>query len=347
NDLTTLEPQQLLSGSISATVLIGEGTQISAALFGTKTIGPFNQAYSLFDASVQHRFTGGEVLAVRGRQSIFAPSNDGKEFAYLAEFSIPLAVPIARKTESGRLTGKVVDSEKGTGIQGVLVYAGGATALTDRNGEYHFVSLKPDKYYVQLDMASIGLNRVASQQLPHEVTIVGGKEERYDISLTRAIGVSGVVLIFGMKDQAPGDTSQPQLIEQGGHPNVILELSNPQESARRVSDNKGRFSFAGIRPGKWTLRILEGNLPQNTYFDKDSYVIDAAPGASMEFTFKALPRKRRIQILQQGKTLEAPPQKGKAPEAVPPKTKRNESAPKAKVIEQTPKKDNPSTDAPR
>ena len=347
HDLSTMEPQQLLSGSVNATVLIGQGTQVSAALFGTKTQGPFNQTYSLFDASIQHWFAGGEVLTVRGRQSIFAPSNDAKEFAYLAEFSIPLAVPIARKTGSGRLTGKIVDSEKGTGIQGALVYAGGATALTDRNGEYHFVSLKPDKYFVQLDMATIGLNRVASQQLPHEVTIVGGMEERYDIALTRAIGVSGAVLIFGMKDQALGDTSQPQLIEQGGHSNVILELSNPQESSRRVSDNRGRFSFAGIRPGQWTLRILEGNLPQNHYFDKDSYVIDAPPGASMEFTFKAIPRKRRIQILQQGKTLEAAPQKGKTPETVPPKTKRNEPAPKAKATEKIPKKEEPSSPLPR
>jgi hypothetical protein len=345
-DLSTLEPQQLLSGSVNATVLIGEATQITGALFGTKTQGPFNQTYSLFDASIQHRFAGGEVLAVRGRQSIFAPSDEGKEIAYLAEFSIPLAVPLARKTESGRLTGKVVDAEKGVGIQGVLVYAGGATALTDRNGEYHFVSLKPDKYYVQLDMATIGLKRVASQQLPHEVTIVGGKEERYDISLTRAISVSGVILIFGMQDQAPGDTSQPQMIEQGGHPNVILELSNLQESSRRVADNRGRFSFTGIRPGRWTLRILEGNLPLNYYFDKDSCVIDAAPGASMEFTFKALPRKRRIQILQQGKTLEATPLKTKAPEAVPPKTKRNEPAPKSKAVEQAPKKDAPASDTP-
>ena len=347
NDLSTLLPQQLLAGSVNASVVIGEATRISAAIFGTRTQGAFDQTYSLFDASIEHKFAGGQSIMLRARQSIFAPSDQGKELAYLAEFSMPIGVPVARKMESGKLTGKVVDSEKGTAIQGVLVYAGGATALTDRNGEYHFVSLKPDKYYVQLDMASIGLNRVALQELPHEITVVGGQEARYDISLARAIGVSGVVLLFGMKDQALGDTSQPEFIEQGGHANVILELSNSQESNRRVSDNRGRFSFAGIRPGTWTLQILEGNLPQNYFFEKDSYIVEGVPGASTEFTFKAVPRKRRIQILQQGKTLEAPPQKGKTPEAVPPKTKSNEVVPKAKTIEQTPKKDDPSLHPPR
>ncbi len=322
NDLSTLEPQQLLSGSVNATVLIGEGTQISAGLFGTKTQGAFNQTYSLFDASIEHRFAGGQSITLRGRQSIFAPSNEGKEFAYLAEFSIPIGVPIARKTETGRLTGRLVDSEKGIGIQGVLVYAGGATALTDRNGEYHFVSLKPDRYFVQLDMASAGLNRVALQQLPHEIAIVGGQESRFDISLTRSITVSGTVVLFGAREQSLADTSQPAIVELGGHPNAVMELSNGIEVHRRVTDNQGRFAFAGIRPGRWTLRIVDGNLPVNTFFEKDSYEIQAAPGESKGATFKAIPRKRRIQILQQGKTIEAAPQKEKPVEPVPKKDTR-------------------------
>ncbi len=346
-DPTTLEEQSLLSGGVRSTVSFGVDTRFAASLYATRTQGPFSQTYSLFDVSFEHRFSFGHSVAIRGRQTILALAGTGKEIAYLAEYSVPIGIPIARRTEYGRLIGKVVNAETGKGIPNLLVYTGGATAVTDRDGQYYFPALKPEKQYVQVDMGNINLNLVALQQLPQELDIVGGKETRFDIALTRSAMVTGVVLLYTFREQSPGDTSQPALIEQGGHSNVILELSNPQELNRRVSDSKGRFSFTGIRPGKWTLRILEGNLPQNTYFEKDSYNIDAAPGASMEFTFKALPRKRRIQILQQGKTLEAPPQKEKAPEAVPPKTKRNEPAPKAKAIKRTPKKDTPSSDAPR
>jgi hypothetical protein len=323
NDPSTLLPAEILSGSVNASVMVGSRTLISAALYATKTQGPYTQTYSLFDASIQHRFAGGQTLSIRGRQNIFTPSDEGKEIAYLAELSIPIGVPIARRMTTGQLTGRVVDAEKGSGISGVLVLAGGATALTDRDGVYRFASLKPDKYYVQVDLAIVGLDRIALQSLPHEVNVLGGQETRFDISLSRSISVSGVVLLYGMKEQLIADTAQPQVFEQGGHANVILELSNGDEVNRRVTDSRGRFSFSGIRPATWTLRIVEGNLPQNTYFEKDSFVIEAAPGSSMEYTFKALPRKRRIQILQQGKTLEAPPLKTKKPETVPSKTEKH------------------------
>jgi hypothetical protein len=67
-----------------------------------------------------------------------------------------------------------------------------------------------------------------------------------------------------------------------------------------------------MRPGHWTLRIIDGHLPQNYYLDKDVCELDVQPGQSIEETFKALPRRRRIQIIAQGKTLETSLEKGKA-----------------------------------
>jgi hypothetical protein len=336
-DPTTLENQQRLAGSVNVGIFLGEATQFSFALYGNRTRGSFEQTYTLLDIGLEHTFPWRHSVTVRGRQSIFTPSLEGKELAYLAEYSIPIGVPVARSTVNGQLVGKVMDSEKGVGIQNVLVYAGGATALTDRNGEYYFPSLKPDKYFVQLDMPSVGLNRVALQQLPHEITIVGGQESRFDITLSRSIIVSGTVLMFGAKEQAANDTTQPAIVELGGHPNVVLELSSGDEINRRVTDNRGRFTFSGIRPGRWTLRILDGNLPQNYYYDKDSYEITVAPGQSAEQSFKALPRRRRIQIIQQGKTIETEPQKGKDVRLAPDTRKPVEPAPSRPIVPAPPK----------
>lgn len=335
-DPTTLQDQERLAGSVSVGILLSEMTRFSAALYGNRTQGGLEQTYTLFDVSFEHTFPFGHTIALRGRQSIFTPSDEGKELAYLVEYSLPVGVPIAWKTGNGHLAGRVVDSEKGLGVPNVLVYTGGATAVTDRNGDFQFPSLKPDKYFIQLDMASVGLNRIALQQLPHEIVIVGGQESRFDISLTRSITVSGTVILYSAKERSLADTSQPAIVELGGQPNAVMELSNGIEVHRRVTDNRGRFAFAGIRPGRWTLRIVEGNLPVNTYFEKDSYEIQAAPGELKEATFKAIPRRRRIQILQQGKTLEAAPQKSKGVEIVPEKSKTLEVAtPKPKSVEQT------------
>ncbi len=345
-DPATFEEQEHLAGSVSVNISIAGSTQFAMALYGNRTNSAINQSYTLFDVTLEHQFPWGHTVTVRGRQNIFSPSTDGKEIAYLAEYAIPIGVPIARSRVNGQLVGRVVDAEKGIGIQNVLVYAGGATALTDRNGDYYFPSLKPDKYFVQLDMPSVGLNRVALQVLPHEVTIIGGQEARFDISLSRSVSVSGIVQMFGMKEQAANDTTPPVIVELGGQPNVVLELSSGEDINRRVTDNHGHFAFTGIRPGSWTLSIIEGNLPQNCYFEKDTYELTVAPGQSAEQTFKALPRRRRIQIIQQGKTIEAAPSKPsvakqetvKKAEPAPQQQKPVEVAPPQKKIAEKPPK---------
>jgi hypothetical protein len=325
-DPSTFEPEEHLSGSFNVSIFLGVGTQLAFSLFGNRAWGALEQSYTLLDAGFDHTFPWGHSVSLRGRRSIYSPSFDSKEIAYLAEYAIPIGVPVARSTVSGQLIGRVVDMEKGTGVQNVLVYAGGATALTDRKGEYFFPSLKPDRYFIQIDMASVGLNRVTLQQLPHEMTIVGGEESRFDISLSRSVSVSGTVLMFGAKEQAANDTTQPVTVELGGHPNVLVELANGDDVNRRVTDNRGRFAFANMRPGRWTLRIVDGNLPQNYYFDKEAVEFNVAPGQSAEQTFKALPKKRRIQIISQGVTIAVSPEKGKG----------IQPAPGKKVIEPTP-----------
>ncbi len=333
HDPSTFEPEEHLSGSFTVNVFLGEGTQFAFSLFGNRAWGAFEQSYTLLDVSLDHTFSWGHSLTLRGRQSIFKPSFDRKEIAYLAEYMIPIGIPVARSTVAGQIVGRVMDSEKGTGVPNVLVYAGGATALTDRNGEYFFPSLKPEKYFIQVDMASVGLNRVTLQQLPYEMAIAGGEESRFDISLSRSVTVSGTVLMFGSKEQAANDTTQPTLVELGGHPNVVLELASGDDVNRRVTDNRGRFTFANMRPGHWTLRIIEGNLPQNYYFDKEAVEFNVAPGQAAEQTFKALPKKRRIQIISQGVTIAVSPEKAKVTQPVPDKKIAEPAPPVVKPAE--------------
>jgi hypothetical protein len=331
-NIYTDERLKRFSGSFSASIFLGTKTQLLFTAYGSRTPDSVQQTYYLLDLTLEHTFPWGHTVTLRGRQSEFTPSFSPRDAAYLFEYSIPIGVPLARITTSAELRGVVMDLETKKGLPNALVYANGVAAVTDRTGAYLFPSLRPDTYYIQLDRANIGLNRVSSQPMPREITLNGGEAAHLDIGVIRAAKLSGTVLLYASKDSLRTDTTSSPLVELGGHANVVLELSNAIEAQRRITDNRGRFSFAGIRPGQWTLRVIDGNLPANYYFEKESLDVDLPPGGEEDVTLKVLPRKRRIQIVGGGKVLVETPAAARQPaERIPAEQRR--PAPVLKPVE--------------
>ena len=82
--------------------------------------------------------------------------------------------------------------------------------------------------------------------------------------------------------------------------NVLVEIRDPQEVLRQLTDPEGGFSFQGIRPGVWTLRVYDDGLPPQHYLEKDEARLELKPGEKSETTIRVLPRLRPIQIIEEG-----------------------------------------------
>ena len=100
-----------------------------------------------------------------------------------------------------------------------------------------------------------------------------------------------------------GASGGAKLVEDYGLANTIIELRSSSEIRRTVTDNQGRFEFEELRPGKWTLKINSENLPEYHYLEKDTFELELKPGQRVEISAKVLPKKRRIQIIAEPKTL--------------------------------------------
>jgi hypothetical protein len=83
--------------------------------------------------------------------------------ALTVAFAFILAAPASAGTTGG-LRGRVVDQASGTGLRGVVVTvaspSGIATARTDANGDFVFISLEPDTYTVSLELP--GYNSISA-----------------------------------------------------------------------------------------------------------------------------------------------------------------------------------------
>jgi hypothetical protein len=89
----------------------------------------------------------------------------------------------------------------------------------------------------------------------------------------------------------------------GGEPygiaNAVVELKSESETLYRIADNKGRFEFEELRPGKWILTINEESLPEYHYMIDKNQAYELKPGECREVSIHVVQKKRHIQIVEE------------------------------------------------
>ncbi|HMK39093.1 MAG TPA: hypothetical protein VK569_07110, partial [Bacteroidota bacterium] len=81
-----------------------------------------------------------------------------------------------------------------------------------------------------------------------------------------------------------------------------------------------RFQFADLRPGDWILRVSGENLPEYHYLERDSVQLSVIPGERSQIALRVLPRRRKVQILQEGNIR----REGEPPRVSPPPGKKEQ-----------------------
>jgi len=321
-DVYTGEYQERLSGNFNAWIFFGESTQAQLNIYGSRVNTTVKQTYSMFEASIEHILPFKHKIILKGRHTIITPSYKNTENAYALEYEIPIALPIKRITSIGQLRGSVLD-ERNKGIANVMINIGDNKALTDKNGIFYFGALKPGTVFLSVDKGSIGYDRITDKPMPMELTIKGGEETRLLLRITRSVTIAGEVILFSAKATGILDTSTA-LVEIGGKPGVFLEISSSTEMHRRVSDSKGKFLFADLRPGEWMLKVIGGDIPEYHTVTPDSIRIILLPGERKDVTIQIKPRKRTIKMLEG--SLQSP--------QIYPKVKKEEAVASIPVIPQ-------------
>ncbi|HEX2095204.1 MAG TPA: hypothetical protein VHG28_22600 [Longimicrobiaceae bacterium] len=102
--------------------------------------------------------------------------------------------------------------------------------------------------------------------------------------------------------------------DSAGVTGVVVELARGGEVLRRVSGADGGFDFADLRPGRWTLSVVGGELPPHHRFERDRAEVELAPGGAGALVLRVLPVHRPVRMITRGEVVvEAPRQGGGRP----------------------------------
>ncbi|MDH4071316.1 MAG: hypothetical protein OEV30_12945, partial [Ignavibacteria bacterium] len=84
---------------------------------------------------------------------------------------------------------------------------------------------------------------------------------------------------------------------------LVVEISKGEEIFRRVTDVRGRFLFSDLRPGEWTVKVIEDDIPADLRVGTPTQVVALSPGMKAETRLELVPVQKRIRILQEGTLL--------------------------------------------
>jgi len=313
------EDRDTINTGLTGVFKIGKRTSVKLKLDRYDNIGTDSGGRHNLNLALNYLFPNKSRISAHGRHTLYGRNSDQEdETAFIVEFTVPLGLPVGRKKSVGMLEGYVQDQEAGQPIPNAILRLNGATAVTDSDGEFTFPALKPGTFYLNVDSASIGLDRIPAQKTPLEVNIEGGKEESVKIEITKSAVFIGKLMVYefvkedGLQkgftiDKAVKkpirEDGKEEMVEVHGLANVLLEFKSKQEIWRVLTDRKGRFRFDDVRPGSWTLTVQADNLPEYHFIEKDTFEIKLAPGEKKEMLIRALPKKRTIQIIEQGEIL--------------------------------------------
>jgi hypothetical protein len=112
------------------------------------------------------------------------------------------------------------------------------------------------------------------------------------IAVTRAARVRGFIRT---RADASADEERLAMFLR----NAIVELSQGSDAHRRTVDGTGEFSFDGLRPGTWQLRVVNELPTDYAFADHTIQKLDLKAGEAREVTLELQRKDRPLKLMKE------------------------------------------------
>lgn len=161
---------------------------------------------------------------------------------------------------------------------------------TGKDGRYKFPAVNPGEVFLDIDAASLPVGLAPSITLPYKIDIGIGKTKAINIPLLKTAKVRGVVFEDANRNgKRDADEKGLSLVRI-----IIAGASSKQRDT--FSNNNGYYSFTGVIPGKYEVKIETKWLP-NRYglTTAESYSVDLGQAdEKLDLDFGAVEKERPI-----------------------------------------------------
>ncbi len=304
-----LMPNDSVGLNAGAVLLLGSG-KLEGRLGNTWSYAATGLASVRFglDVGFTNTFPWGHTLSIKGGASLTYEALAWTPTGSLsASYGVPVDLPVSRKKDVSVVKGTVVRQETGRPQEGIVLRLNGLASATDRSGEFTFYVPKSGRLYLSMDPRTLAPGVIPAQTMPLELTVEPNSESVHQLGVVAGSTVTGTVMVYGYPSDSAAfvsdaDSGAPahQLQRLKGLGNLVVELSSGSEHKRRVTGADGQFLFEEVRPGRWTIAIVGGQLPTYHSLEQKMVELDLAPGELRDVEFKVIQEQRRIIMVDAG-----------------------------------------------
>lgn len=265
------------------------------------------------DARFAYSLPRGHSLSSRATFGLSTETESASFNASLGvAYSLPFEVPIGRKADTAIVSGKILEATTRLPVKGALLRLDGLAAIADAEGAFVFYVAHTGSEFLFLDPSSIAEGLVPMADMPMELKLEKGKGSTVEILLAKGCSISGKASGFGFKDSSgafvrsdlqdgSGTTRQREkLFDLGG---LIIEISNGGQRLRKLTGADGSFRFQDLRPGRYSVRVIGGKLPERFRLESDSVEVELSGGSASIVEFRAIEEQRSIKMQELSLTV--------------------------------------------
>lgn len=299
-----LAARERFQGRLDGRFELGSAVQLRFLARGSRVASPTPWTHGLLDVGATVALPHGQELQVRARTTrTFGGSLAGRNSVSLG-YTIPLDVPLGRAGTVGRVGGRVVDPERGGGVDSVLVRMGRSAAVTDSEGRFVFPAVEPGRHRIRLDAGTLPQRSIVVGSDFRDVEARGAEDHEVEFELGRGGRIEGRIERFetgpslAMVDAEDGDEEE-NLRSVGPVPRALVVLEGPNGARRRLTDGDGTFSVAGLDPGRWQVRVAPGGLPPRHRVTPDPAVVELEPAGRASVAIRVVPVSRTVRLVSE------------------------------------------------
>lgn len=274
------------------------------------TLGVFDGSGAWFsesDARLDYHFANGQTLSLRERlwQNPTAGESPNMRALYL-EFRTPVRMPVGPSRSAGRAEGIIVDANTRKPVAGALVRLGDQAAVTDKQGRVTFTGLAPGRVRASIDATGAAAGALLVGNAFVDISAAATRPARFSLAIARGGSVRALVTRL----DAAGGTLAPNadsLVTVAMEPNVLVALVGERDTIYQASDDRGRVDFGAVAPGKWSLVVMPGDLPDHHVFEAGRIELNVQPGERNDVALRLVPQRRTVTFIGHDATIQAKP----------------------------------------